>query len=107
MSKKKKGIRYSDDTKREAVEFIAAQGRGGLTAASKKFGVSSVTLSRWRNDLGGKKPAKKTSIVAPRPAATKPTPAAGDSQAALKRMIAINQELGELRAEYENLKASV
>lgn len=46
-----KGKRYSDSEKAEILEFItktnAESGRGGQSAASKKFGISQLTLSSW------------------------------------------------------------
>src|SRR5687767_1149563 len=43
------GKRYSEDQKRNIVSFVNAQGRGGITAACKKFGVSYIALRRWMN----------------------------------------------------------
>lgn len=58
-----KGKRYSEAEKSEILAFIEKQGRGGQTAASKKFGVSPLTLSSWRKKSGG-----ETNVA---PAATK------------------------------------
>jgi hypothetical protein len=49
----KKGKRYSAQEKAEILAFIDSQGRGGQTAAAKKFGVSPLTLSSWRKSAGG------------------------------------------------------
>ncbi len=48
-----KGKRYTDAEKAEILNFIERQGRGGATAASKKFGVSPLTISSWRKSSGG------------------------------------------------------
>lgn len=53
MSTKKvtRGKRYSDNEKNEIVKFVLAydaeKGRGGKSAASKKFGVTPITLTSW------------------------------------------------------------
>lgn len=47
------GKRYSEAEKREILEFVASQGRGGITAAGKKYGVSYIALRRWMNGTGG------------------------------------------------------
>lgn len=47
------GKRYTDDQKREILDFVAGQGRGGITAAGKKYGVSYIALRRWMNSAGG------------------------------------------------------
>lgn len=61
-----KGIRYNVDRQREIVAFIRAQGRGGLSKAKAKFGVSFPTLARWvkqgaRPGKGGSKTRAGTS----------------------------------------------
>jgi transposase-like protein len=47
------GKRYSEDQKREILAFVANQGRGGITAAGRKYGVSYIALRRWMNGTGG------------------------------------------------------
>jgi len=68
-SKKKSatGVRYSDSKKQEVVDFViaynSANGRGGQSAASKKFKVTPLTISAWIKGSGKKaaaKPGKKT-----------------------------------------------
>lgn len=46
------GKRYTDAQKREILEFVNSQGRGGITAAGKKYGVSYIALRRWMNGAG-------------------------------------------------------
>lgn len=49
--KSSKGKRYSANEKAKIVAFVqevnAEKGRGGVTAATKKFGVSALTISSW------------------------------------------------------------
>ncbi len=51
-----KGRRYTANEKAEIIAFIdqvnAEMGRGGQTAASKKFKISPLTISGWRNHAG-------------------------------------------------------
>jgi len=51
--KANKGKRYSEAEKAEILQWADAQGRGGQTKASKKFGVSPLTISNWRKAAGG------------------------------------------------------
>lgn len=53
------GKRYSEDQKREILEFVASQGRGGITAAGRKYGVSYIALRRWMNGAGGGRTGKR------------------------------------------------
>ncbi|MCW1913079.1 hypothetical protein OJ996_05820 [Luteolibacter sp. GHJ8] len=59
MASKKasKGKRYSTEEKQQVVDFVnqhnAANGRGGAAAASKKFGVSQLTVASWLKNSGG------------------------------------------------------
>lgn len=48
------GKRYTDAQKKQILDFVASQGRGGISAATKKFGVSYIALKRWMNGAGGK-----------------------------------------------------
>lgn len=56
MSSKSKGKRYADKEKAQVLAFVektnAENGRGGITAASKKFGVTPLTISNWMKRSG-------------------------------------------------------
>lgn len=56
MAKQTRGKRYSVDEKAEILSFVeevnANKGRGGVSAASKKFGVSQLTVSSWLKKSG-------------------------------------------------------
>ncbi len=45
---KGKAKRYSAQEKQEILDFIAAQGRGGQSAAVKKYKVTAATISTWK-----------------------------------------------------------
>jgi transposase-like protein len=44
------GKRYTDEQKKQILEFVQSQGRGGISEATRKFGVSYIALKRW---MGG------------------------------------------------------
>lgn len=53
------GKRYTDDQKREILTFVKSRGRGGISAAGQKYGVSYIALRRWMNgETGGRKPGR-------------------------------------------------
>jgi hypothetical protein len=56
MIKKSKGTRYADKEKARVLAFVektnAENGRGGITAASKKFGITPLTISNWMKRSG-------------------------------------------------------
>jgi transposase-like protein len=41
------GKRYSEAERRRILAFIAKKGRGGISAATREFGVSYIALRRW------------------------------------------------------------
>ena len=49
---KSKAKRYTDDKKKEILDFIAAQGRGGQTKAVKKYKVTAATIAAWKKSAG-------------------------------------------------------
>ena len=101
MSRKSKGKRYTDKEKAQVLSFVertnAERGRGGITAASKKFGITPLTISDW---------IKKTGV----PMARGPRNSA-DFAANLRRLADIHEsiskkedELVKLQREYAALK---
>jgi hypothetical protein len=113
MAKKKKsgkmGVRYTDAQKAEILQFVRdhdrAKGRGGQSTAAKKFGVSALSIWNWSKKSGKVAPKKKAVVKkteAARPTTSKAT--AGSATATLKRMIAIQEQLEALQADYVALK---
>lgn len=41
------GKRYSEAQRKKILEFVAKRGRGGISAATREFGVSYIALRRW------------------------------------------------------------
>ncbi len=116
--------RYTQKKKDAVVAFIQQhneeKGRGGQTAAVKKFGINPITIRSWMDKAGvaspgksGKKKGPKAKAV--RAAAKKSTSgrkktsalAGGDVSAALLRMAAIQSEIQTLQSEYASLKEQI
>jgi transposase-like protein len=104
-----KGKRYTADEKRRIVEFVnqvnAEKGRGGVASASKKFGVSAITVSTWLKgpleEVGdaGRKPVRKGEGERGKIL---------DQLAGLDRQIAAKRkELTALEASFQKLKAKL
>lgn len=104
-----KGKRYSAETKQQIIDFVnshnEANGRGGVTAAVKKFGTSALTISAWVKSSGnasvgtGRKVAKS---------------AAGGRSSLLTELSKLDgviaakrKELDALEAKFQKLKASL
>lgn len=73
MSTKKKktpptGIRYSAAKKKEVIDFVkkynSANGRGGQSAAARKFEITPLTIAAWLRSAGVKTPKRKAAKVA-------------------------------------------
>ena len=107
-AKGNQGKRYSAEDKAEIVSFIQAYNaehkRGGMKAASDKFGVSVVTLSNWGK--GGKKRRTKAKVrkAVKAKAAPKLKPTLEGADAVLKRLQAIRGEITVLEKEFNTLK---
>jgi transposase-like protein len=109
--KASKGKRYTAEEKRQVVDFVnqynAANGRGGVTAAVKKFGASALTISVWvkaapSSGKAGKSPAK---------AGASSTGNRGKILGELSKLdqviAAKRKELSALEVKFEKLKASL
>ena len=131
--------RYDQKTKDEVIAFIQSyneeKGRGGQSAAVKKWDLNPVTVKTWLSKAGvetpgrrGKKKGKAgkagKAVRSPKVAAAKsgrkpgrPAKVAckpgrkpavvgvGDLAATLNRMVAIRSEIASLESEYARLKA--
>lgn len=102
--------RYDQRTKEKVVSFVkqynAEHGRGGQSAAVKKFSVNPITIRSWLDTLdstsspGGKK--KRNG----KPSTSSP-PEQDSVILTLERMQEIQDEIGKLQKEYEKLKSSI
>ncbi|MGJ8723453.1 MAG: hypothetical protein ACSHYB_02760 [Roseibacillus sp.] len=63
MAKKKttKGKRYTAEEKQEVIDYVISvdgdNGRGGVAAAARKFGITPLTITAWKKRAGGTAPA--------------------------------------------------
>lgn len=120
VAKKKsgsRGKRYTPAEKQQVVDFVkevnASKGRGGQSAASKKFGISPLTIASWLK-AGGAAP-KKRGRRPGRPAGAKAKASAGGSlekklkqlQSLAKKIDAAESNLNSLRKQFDSLKASL
>ena len=101
-ARKPKGKRYSEKERAAVLSFVdktnAMKGRGGITAASKKFGVTPLTISNWIKKVGATSSASKRRT-------------SGDFSANLRRLAELHEaiaakeaELTRLRREYTAMK---
>ena len=101
--------RYDQKTKDQVVAFIvdynARNGRGGQSAAAKKWKLNPITVKAWMEKAGVASPGKAAKKKA-RLAAEK-SGRSGSASAALKRMIAIQEKIDVLRGEYDELKTQL
>jgi hypothetical protein len=106
-------VRYDQKKKDEVVAFILnfneKNGRGGQSAAAKKYKVTPITISNWLKKAGvkGKNKKKKTG---PKPGPKKkgaprgPRKSSGSKSSILGRLMKIQTQIESLEAEYEDLK---
>lgn len=117
-----RGKRYSDKEKAEIIAFVnkmnSEKGRGGQSAASKKFKISPLTISSWLKKSGAPKKAKVVTKKAKTGAKKRAVRAAAATSAPIGRKLAKLQslhtkiegkeaELNSLKAEFEALKSSL
>lgn len=134
VKKTNKGKRYSQAEKQEILDLVNTinntKGRGGQAAASKKYGISPLTISSWVKSGGappkkpGRKPGRKAGAKAARKAGKKvasaptPAPAAAASSGGLEQKLdklkklaklidTTESELKKLRSEFDKLKGSL
>lgn len=66
QKKTSRGKRYSDAEKAEIIDFVnkmnSEKGRGGQSAASKKFKISPLTISSWLKKSGAPKKVTKKAV---------------------------------------------
>jgi transposase-like protein len=107
--KKSSGKRYTDQEKQEIVSFVARHneenGRGGQSAAGKKFGVSALSISTWIKKFGSSSPSPKPTAAAKR--SGKPSVIDLAKSAILEKMMEISGEIEELQSEFAELKSQL
>lgn len=114
-----KGKRYSAKEKADILAFVesvnAEKGRGGQSAASKKYKISPLTISNWIKAGAGAAPAAKPAAAASAPAA-KAVAASVSGPIAKKlaklqelhdQIVRTEKELAKLTTQFNTLKASL
>jgi hypothetical protein len=102
-------VRYRPEKKAEILTFVRdydkTHGKGGQTMASKRFGVS--TLSIWTWMKAGAKPKKKTVAEKAAPLESSNSDEMIGRVPALRRMVEIQEEIEGLKAQFEDLKRAI
>lgn len=110
--KPSKGKRYSSEEKNDIVSFVekhnAENGRGGQSAAAKKFGISQLTIASWLKSNGtavGKRGGKAAVVKSAK---------GGSISAKLSALAALatkidkaEAELAKLKGQFKSLKAGL
>lgn len=103
-----KGRRYSNKEKAEIIAFVdkvnADKGRGGQSAASKKYKISPLTISSWiRAGAGSSAPVSVGGAVATGPIGRKLT----QLQALHDQIERSEREIAKLKNQFNALKSAL
>lgn len=117
--RKGKGKRYAAQERANIINFInqhdSINGRGGKSAAAKKFGVTPLTLGNWMRSAGGLKGkiAKGKGFLSTREK-TSSKNGSHDISVKITEMISLagqidkaEADLAKLRARFQNLKSGL
>ena len=121
IKKTTKGKRYSADEKKDIVAFVqkynADNGRGGQSAASKKYGISQLSVSSWLKSSGeaapavaakrGRKPGSVNKVKATASKGGSYSVKLGELSALATQIDKAEAELGKLKAKFQSLKAGL
>lgn len=105
-AKSNKGKRYTSAEKQEVIDFVnhinSTKGRGGQSAASKKFKISPLTISGWLKKSDSPSSAAKTAVVGGSIAKK-----LGKLQDLHNEIARREKELAKLRIQFDSLKGSL
>ncbi|YCM45764.1 hypothetical protein V2O64_07025 [Verrucomicrobiaceae bacterium 227] len=99
---KAKAKRYTAEQKKEILDFIEQQGRGGQTKAVQKFKVTAATIASWKKKAGGGDLPGTT-----RTGGSKELRALEDLAAILKEIETTEAHLAKLQKGYAKAKAKL
>lgn len=108
--------RYDQNTKDEVVNFIQAfneeNGRGGQSAAAKKWKLNPITVKAWLEKAGVASPGKSAKKKrgggkAVSAKTTKSNGSANKAEDVLKRLVSIQKEITSLQKEFDSLKSKL
>jgi len=99
------GIRYTDAQKKEVVDFVAQynsnKGRGGQSAAAKKYKVTPLTIAAWIKAFGAKKAKKAAPAAKPaKPAKVVKTVTGPKNKKGMRYSAAQKQEVVDFVTSY-------
>jgi|TARA_B110000914_G_scaffold36799_1_gene29854 hypothetical protein len=97
---KKKAKRYPTEQKKEILNFIKKEGRGGQTKAVAKFKVTAATIASWKRKEGG-------SPVVSTKGGSKELRAVEELASLLKEIAATEGHLSKLKKAYKKSKAKL
>jgi transposase-like protein len=103
-----KGRRYTTKEKAEIIAFVdkvnAEKGRGGQSAASKKYKISPLTISSWiRSGIGGGSASNGSAASVAGPIGKK----LSKLQALHDQIARAEKELGKLKSQFNSLKSAL
>lgn len=98
---KKKAKRYSAEQKKEILDYIAKQGRGGQTKAVAKYKVTAATIASWKRKAGG------SSSISVKGGSSKELRAVEELASLLKEIAATEAHLAKLKKAYKKAKAKL
>ncbi|MEN8772139.1 MAG: hypothetical protein ABF379_09600 [Akkermansiaceae bacterium] len=97
---KKKAKRYSASQKKEILDFITKQGRGGQTKAVSKYGVTAATIASWKRKDGG-------SAITTTKGGSKELRAVEELASLLKEIATVEARLQKLKNAYQKAKSKL
>lgn len=98
---KAKAKRYTDAQKKEILDYIVAQGRGGQTKAVKKFKVTAATIATWKKKAGGGSSSKASG------ASSKELKAVEELATLIREIAKTEAHLASLKKKYGKAKAKL
>jgi len=98
---KKKAKRYTAEQRKEILDFIAKEGRGGQTKAVSKFGVTAATIASWKRKSGA------TTGTSTRGGGSKELRAVEELASLLKEIANAEANLAKLKKAYKKAKAKL
>lgn len=109
-----KGHRYTAQEKDEILAYVeqvnTEKGRGGQSAASKKYKISPLTISSWIKARGGSSSTSSSAAASSSASAS----VAGPIGKKLAKLQALHEQIGrtekelaKLRAQFDSLKSSL
>lgn len=104
-----RGVRYTADIKQEVIDFVAEynakNGRGGQSAAARKFNITILTVSSWLKGNG--KPSVKLPSADKAAQGAKAAALPSQLSAQVKALLDLGEQIQKLQAQHAALSASI